>query len=106
MSLAEAIMQFSFLEMFSALRSLNCSSPAVSTTSFHLTSGGCCADTLCLINLTRVRVMLPFRRLSMVPLPYHWMLLRRPHPALRLNMSLRRWVLAQLPRFLLIRPSS
>ena len=57
-----------------------------------------------LINWTRFHVMWPFRRLSMVPLPYHWMLLRRrPHPALRLSMSLRRWVLAQLPRFLLIR---
>ena len=57
-----------------------------------------------LINRTRFRAMWPFRRLSMVPLPYHWMLLRRrPHPALYLSMSLRRWVLAQLPRFLLIR---
>ena len=57
-----------------------------------------------LINRTRFCVMWPFRRLSMAPLPYHWMLLRRrPHLALRLSMSLRRWVLAQLPRFLLIR---
>ena len=31
------------------------------------------------------------------------LLRRRPHPALRLSTSLRRWVLAQLPRFLLIR---
>ena len=57
-----------------------------------------------LFNRTPFRVMWPSRRFSMVPLPYHWMLLRRrPHPALRLSMSLRRWVLAQLPRFLLIR---
>ena len=37
--------------------------------------------------------------------PTHfWMLLRRrPHPALCLSMSRRRWVLAQLPLFLLIR---
>ena len=53
---------------------------------------------------TSFRVMWPFRRLSIVSRPYHWMLLRRrPHPALRLNMSPRRWVLAQLVRFLLIR---
>ena len=39
-----------------------------------------------------------------LPLPYHWMLLRRrSHLALCLSMSLRRWVLAQLPRFLLMR---
>ena len=31
------------------------------------------------------------------------LLRRRPHPALRLSMFLRRWFLAQLPRFLLIR---
>ena len=53
---------------------------------------------------TRFRVMWLFRRLSMVPIPYPWMLLRRrPHPVPCLSMSLRRWVLAQLPRFLLIR---
>ena len=57
-----------------------------------------------LINRTRFRVMWLFRRLSMVPIPYPWMLLRRrPHPVPCLSMSLRRWVLAQLPRFLLIR---
>ena len=57
-----------------------------------------------LFNRTRFRVMWPFRRLSMVPIPYPWMLLRRrPHPVPCLSMSLRRWVLAQLPRFLLIR---
>ena len=44
MPLAEAITQLSFLEFFTALRSLNCSSPVVSTSSFHLTSGGHCAD--------------------------------------------------------------
>ena len=57
-----------------------------------------------LFNRTRFRVMWPFRRLSMVPIPYPWMLLRRRlHPVPCLSMSLRRWVLAQLPRFLLIR---
>ena len=57
-----------------------------------------------LINRTLFRVMWLFRRLSMVPQPYHWMLLRRrPHPELRLSKAARRWVLAQLPRFLLIR---
>ena len=57
-----------------------------------------------LINWTRFCVMWPFKRLSMVPLPYPWMLLRRrPHPIPCLSMSLRRWVPAQLPRFLLIR---
>ena len=57
-----------------------------------------------LINRTRFRVMWQFRRLSTVPISYPWMLpCRRPHPALRPSMPLRRWVLAQLPRFLLIR---
>ena len=57
-----------------------------------------------LFNRTRFRVMWPFRRLSMVLIPSPWMLLRkRPHPAPCLSMSLRRWVLAQLSRFLLIR---
>ena len=57
-----------------------------------------------LIIQTRFRAMWPFRRLSLVPLPYHWMLLRRrSHPALCLSMSLHRWVLAQLPRFLVMR---
>ena len=57
-----------------------------------------------LFNRTCFRVMWPFRRLSMVLIPYPWMLLRRrPHPVLCLSMSLRRWVLAQIPRFLLIR---
>ena len=57
-----------------------------------------------LFNRTRFRVMWLFRRLSMVLIPYPWMLLRRrPHPVPCLGMSLRRWVLAQLPRFLLIR---
>ena len=57
-----------------------------------------------LFNRTRFRVMWPFRRLSMVPIPYPWRLLRRrPHPVPCLSMSLCRWVLAQLPRFLLIR---
>ena len=56
-----------------------------------------------LINRTRFRVMWQFRRLSTVPIPYPWMLpCRRPHPVPCLSMSLRRWVLAQLPRFLLI----
>ena len=54
-----------------------------------------------LINRTRFRVMWQFRRLSMVPISYPCMLpRRRPHPALCLSMSLRRLVLAQLPRFL------
>ena len=54
-------------------------------------------------NRTRFRVMWQFRRLSMVLIPYPWMLpCRRPHPVPCLSMSLRRWVLAQLPRFLLI----
>ena len=53
-----------------------------------------------LINRTRFRVMWQFRRLSMVPIPYPWMLpCRRPHPAPCLSMSLRRLVLAQCPRF-------
>ena len=53
-----------------------------------------------LFNMTRFRVMWPFRRLSMVLIPYPWMLLRRrPHPVPCLSMSLRRWVLAQLPSF-------
>ena len=57
-----------------------------------------------LIKRTRFRVMWQFRRLSMVPIPYPWMLpCRRPRPVPCLSMSLRRWVLAQLPRFLLIR---
>ena len=57
-----------------------------------------------LFNRTRFRVMWPFRRLSTVPIPYPWTLLRRrPHPVPCLSMSLRRWVLAQLPRFLWIR---
>ena len=44
------------------------------------------------------------RRLPTVSTSHLWMLLRRrPHPALRLSMFLRRWVLAQLPRFLLMR---
>ena len=48
--------------------------------------------------------MWPLRRLSMVPVTYPWMLLRRRlHPVPCLSMSLRRWVLAQLPHFLLIR---
>ena len=52
-----------------------------------------------LLTQTRFRVTRPFRRLSLVPLPFRWMLLRRrSHPALRLSTSLRRWVLAQLPR--------
>ena len=39
-----------------------------------------------------------------VPIHYPWMLLRRrPNPVPCFRMSLRRWVLAQLPRFLLIR---
>ena len=47
-----------------------------------------------LFNRTRFRVMWPFRRLSMVPIPYPWMLLRRrPHPVPCLSMSLRRLVL-------------
>ena len=41
MPLADAITQLSFLQRCG---SLNCSSPAVSTTSFHLTSGCHCAD--------------------------------------------------------------
>ena len=41
-----------------------------------------------------LRVMWLFRRLSMVPIPYPWTLLRRrPHPVPCLSMSLRRWVL-------------
>ena len=57
-----------------------------------------------LFNRTCSRVMWPFRRFFMVLIPYPWMLLRRrPHPVACLSMSLRRWVLAQLPRFLLIR---
>ena len=57
-----------------------------------------------LFNRTCFRVMWPFRRLSMGLTPYPWTLLRRrPHPVPCLSMSLRRWVLAQLPRFLLIR---
>ena len=56
-----------------------------------------------LINRTRFRVMWQCRRLPTVPISYHWMLpRRRPHPLPCLSMSLRRWVLAQLPRFLLI----
>ena len=49
---------------------------------------------------TRFRAMWPFRRLSLVPLSYHWMLLRRrSHPALCFSMSLRSLALAQCPRF-------
>ena len=49
---------------------------------------------------TRFRAIWPFRRLSLVPLPFRWMLLRRrSHPALCLSMSLHRWVLAQLSSF-------
>ena len=41
-----------------------------------------------LFNRTCFRVMWPFRRLSMVLIPYPWMLLRRrPHPVLCLSMS-------------------
>ena len=58
-----------------------------------------------LINRTRFRVMWQFRRLSMVPIPYPWMLpCRRPHPVPCLSMSLRSLVLAQHPRFLSICP--
>ena len=56
-----------------------------------------------LINRTRFRVMWQCRRLPTVPISYPWMLpRRRPHPVPCLSMSLRRWVLTQLPRFLLI----
>ena len=56
-----------------------------------------------LINRTRFRVMWQCRRLPTVPISYPWMLpRRRPHPVPCLSMSLRRWVLAQLPRILLI----
>ena len=56
-----------------------------------------------LINRTRFRVMWQCRRLPTVSVPHLWMLpCRRSHPVPCLSMSLRRWVLAQLPRFLLI----
>ena len=60
MPLAEAITQLSFLEFLQRCGRLDCSSPAVSATSAHLTPGCCCADDSHLVAPLR---MCPHRRL-------------------------------------------
>ena len=116
MPLAEAITQLSFLEFLQTLRRPDCSSPAASATSPHLTPGCCCAGRLHLVTPFRMcprRRLISrspryfstwqCRRLPTVSTPHLWMLpCRRSHTVLCLSTFLHRWVLAQLPRFLLI----
>ena len=116
MPLAEAITQLSYLEFLQRF-GVSIATPQPSQPPVSISFSGChCADdsnlvtslTRCprrrLFKRTRFRVLWLFKRLSMVPILYPWMLLhRRPHPVPCLSMPLRRWVVAQLPRFLLIR---
>ena len=104
MPLAEAITQLSFLEFLQRYHQFPSHFGMPLCRRLHLVTSLTRCPRRRLVNRTRFRVMWQFRRLSMVPIPYPWMLLRRrPHPVPCLSMSLRRWVLAQLPRFLLIR---